>query len=431
MGEVMPRIDKLVKLLCGILLVIVIAGCGGGGSTGNAGNAGSTGNTGDASGSNSGTPPSITSVSPNPVPGADSAQPFTISGNDFLSGATVTLRDLTSGQIFANQAVSSFSSTQITVNGTFSTAPDNWSVEVINPGGASSGQYFFYVTAPVVTPTITSISPNPVPGSNSPQLFTIYGSGFVTGATVTLHDLTAGQDFANASITSATDTEIVVSQNFTTALHNWSVEVINPSGAKSGQTYFSVTTPSASLEITSVDPNPVPAASSPQTFTIYGSGFVSGATVTVRDVTAGQTFVNQSISSITDSQIVISQSFTTAQHQWSVEVINPSGATTGQYYFSVTSPSTAPAIDSVNPNPVTASSSSQTFTINGSGFVSGASVTLRDITAGQVYSNRPTSSLTSTQIVTSQIFSTGGHNWSVEVINPSGVSSGQYYFNVL
>ncbi len=44
-----------------------------------------------------GTMPSITSVSPNPVPGSAAPQTITIEGANFLSGATVTLWNLTSG----------------------------------------------------------------------------------------------------------------------------------------------------------------------------------------------------------------------------------------------------------------------------------------------------------------------------------------------
>ena len=37
-------------------------------------------------------------------------------------------------------------------------------------------------------PSVSGVSPNPVPGSNSAQQLTIIGSNFVSGATVTYHD---------------------------------------------------------------------------------------------------------------------------------------------------------------------------------------------------------------------------------------------------
>ena len=191
-----------------------------------------------------GSPPVISSVSPNPVTGSNSAQPFTINGSNFVTGANVTLRDLTAGQTFANRVASSFSSTQIVINPIFTTAAHSWSVEVINPNGQSSGQFQFQIIAPLgPPPVISSVSPNPVTGSNSAQPLTINGSNFVTGANVTLRDLTAGQTFANRVASSFSSTQIVINPIFTTAAHNWSVEVINPDGQSSGQFPFPVIAP--------------------------------------------------------------------------------------------------------------------------------------------------------------------------------------------
>ncbi len=187
--------------------------------------------------------PAITSVSPNPVTGSNSQQPFTINGNNFVSGCNVTLRDLSTGEVFPNRAISSFSANQIVVNPNFTTAAHNWSVEVINPGGATSGQFNFTVGAPVATPTITGVSPNPVTGSSSAQPFTILGNNFASGCNVTLRDLSAGQSFPNRAISSFSANQIIINPNFTTAAHNWSVEVINPNGASSGQYAFAVVAP--------------------------------------------------------------------------------------------------------------------------------------------------------------------------------------------
>jgi surface antigen len=185
--------------------------------------------------------PSITSVLPNPVTGSNSPQSFTINGSNFVTGANVTLRDITASQTYTNRTASSFSATQIVLSTNFSTAAHTWSVEVINPNGKTSGQYQFTVRAPAgVPPSISSVSPNPVTGSNSPQAFTINGSSFVSGANVTLRDITANQTFANRSASSFSNTRIVLSPNFSTAVHTWSVEVINPNGQSSGQYQFQV-----------------------------------------------------------------------------------------------------------------------------------------------------------------------------------------------
>jgi hypothetical protein len=173
-----------------------------------------------------GAAPTITAVNPNPVTGSASAQPFTITGTGFTSQSTVTLHDVTAGQDFPNRAISSQSATQIVVNPVFTTAADSWWVEVIN-GTQTSNQYSFQVQAPAAAPTITAVNPNPVTGSASAQPFTITGTGFTSQSTVTLHDVTAGQNFPNRAISSQTATKIVVNPVFTTAADSWWVEVIN------------------------------------------------------------------------------------------------------------------------------------------------------------------------------------------------------------
>src|ERR1035441_7766421 len=117
--------------------------------------------------------PSITSVSPNPVTGSSSTQPFTIYGNNFVSGCNVTLQ--TGGVSYPNRTIGSFSSTAITINPNFTTTAATWTVQVINPSGQASAQYSFTVNAPAAAPSITSVSPNPVTGASSTQPFTIYG----------------------------------------------------------------------------------------------------------------------------------------------------------------------------------------------------------------------------------------------------------------
>jgi hypothetical protein len=370
--------------------------------------------------------PQITSVSPNPVTGSNSAQPFAINGSGFTSSSTVTLRDKTTGEVFSNRAISSQTSTQLVINPNFTTAAHSWSVEVIN-GSLSSGQFTFQVVAPASPPSISSVSPDPVTGSNSAQPFTINGSGFTSSSTVTLRDKTTGEVFSNRAISSQTSTRIVINPVFTTAAHSWSVEVLNGSSS-SGQYTFQVIAPATPPSISSVSPDPVTGSNGAQPFTINGSGFTSSSTVTLRDKTTGEVFTNRAISSQTSTRIVINPVFTTAAHSWSVEVLNGS-LSSGQYAFQVVAPVTSPSISSVSPNPVTGSNSAQPFTINGSGFTSSSTVTLRDKTTGEVFTNRTISSQTSTKIVINPNFTTAAHTWSVEVLNGS-LSSGQFTFLV-
>lgn len=112
--------------------------------------------------------PTISSVSPNPVTGANNPQPFTINGSNFVSGATVTLRDLDTGEPpFTNRLISFFSNTQIVINPNFTVAPHRWSVEVINPGEISSGPFPFEVISPDLIVESVTFSPTSVMSGNS------------------------------------------------------------------------------------------------------------------------------------------------------------------------------------------------------------------------------------------------------------------------
>ena len=83
------------------------------------------------------------------------------------------------------------------------------------------------------------MSPNPVPGSNSSQTLTIYGSSFVSGATAILKDLTYGGTY-NKSTSYSSSGRLSLSANFTNTTATWSVQVVNPDGSTSNVFNFQV-----------------------------------------------------------------------------------------------------------------------------------------------------------------------------------------------
>jgi GH25 family lysozyme M1 (1,4-beta-N-acetylmuramidase) len=123
---------------------------------------------------------------------------------------------------------------------------------------------------------IDSVSPNPVPGSNARQLFTIYGNNFVTGADVTLWDLTTGEPaFRRRTPVVFSSTRIVILVNFTTAPHNWAAEVINPNGRSTGPFQFSVTAPAGSVLAVSPFHLPLGAAGGTASINVSNTGTAS------------------------------------------------------------------------------------------------------------------------------------------------------------
>ncbi len=81
-----------------------------------------------------------------------------------------------------------------------------------------------------------------------------------------------------------------------------------------------------------------------------------------------------------------------------------------------------PSITSLTPNPMTASSSSQTLTINGSGFVTSATVRVSHIGLSSPTTLTVTS-LTATQIQTTINTGSTSQTWTVQVVDPSGAQS--------
>jgi hypothetical protein len=169
-------------------------------------------------------------------------------------------------------SITSRSSTQLVVSATFGTTAATWWAKAVN-GSLSSNQYNFQVNAPAAPPAITSVSPNPIIGSNSPQTFTINGTGFTSASTVTLGN--PYNTYPNVSITSRSSTQLVVSATFGTTAATWWAKAID-SNRTSNQYSFAVQAPAVpGPAISSISPTPVP-ASTAVTVDIYGSNFRSG-----------------------------------------------------------------------------------------------------------------------------------------------------------
>jgi autotransporter-associated beta strand protein len=111
------------------------------------------------------------------------------------------------------------------------------------------------------------------------------------------------------------------------------------------------------------------ATGSPQQFTINGSDFQSGCTVTLLDLGTGISYPNRTISSQTSTQIVINPNFGTTQDVWGVQVVNPFFVTSTQFDFAVT-PASLPqpnrfGVDYsfARPAPATLKASGSTFAV--------------------------------------------------------------------
>jgi hypothetical protein len=371
--------------------------------------------------------PVIDSVSPNPVTGSDNPQLFTIHGNNFASGANVTLRDLSTGQIFPNRPASSFSSTQIVLNPIFTTAAHTWSVEVINPDGQSSGQYQFQVQSPTgsLPPSINSVSPSSYPASSSNQSMTIFGSNFQSGDTLTFFPPEGGSIPSTSSkLTFVSSGQLSYQFNSASDVGTWSVQVNRPDGTQHSNTVsFTVTGVTLTPSISSVSPSSYPASSSNQTMTLFGSNFQSGDTLTFFPPEGGS--IPSTSSKLTFvSSTQLSYQFNNANDvgTWSVQVNSPDGTQhSNAVSFTVTGVTPTPLINSVSPSSYPASSSNQPMTIFGSNFQSGDTLTFFPPEGGSIPSTSSKLTFVSSGQLSYQFNSANdAGTWNVQVNSPDG-----------
>jgi hypothetical protein len=174
----------------------------------------------------------------------------------------------------------------------------------------------------------------------------------------------------------------------------------------------------------------VPGSTSAQTLTINGSNFVTGATVTYHDP-QGNSYPGHATTFVSASQLT-DTAFNDASDggTWTVTVVNPSGGSSTAFNFTVSASSATPTITSVSPSPVPGSTSAQTLTINGSNFVTGATVTYHD-PQGNTYANHATAFVSTSQLQDNAFNNANdAGNWTVTVINPGSISSNTYTFTV-
>jgi subtilase family serine protease len=360
--------------------------------------------------------PAIAALSPNPMTGSSSAQTLTISGTGFVagSGAKVTV----GGTVYQGSQISS---TQMTVQVNMGTSAQSLPVQVTNPNGQASNSVTLTVTAPAVAPVISSLSPNPMTGSGSVQTLTIKGGGFVAGGAL---KVTVGSTaYQGTQITSVSATQLAVSVNVGTGAQSLPVQVTNPNGQASNSVTLTVTAPAVAPVISSLSPNPMTGSSSLQTLTIKGSGFVAGGAL---KVTVGSTaYQGTQITSVGATQLAVSVNVGTSAQSLPVQVTNPNGQASNSSTLTVIAPA-APVITTLNPNPMTASNSPQTLTVNGSGFQPG----LKLLIGGTTVPANALATLTPTELQISIITSLSTFTLPVQVVNSNGGTSNTVNFQV-
>ena len=234
----------------------------------------------------------------------------------------------------------------------------------------------------LAAPTISSISPTSGPLNTYTQI-TINGSGFVAGVGVKV----GGSDCPNVSYYS--DAMISCSSPWGVPAGPADVVVTNPDSQSATLTgAFTYYVPISTPTITSVNP-PSGIFGAGTVITITGTGFVSGATVKIGQVTC-------SLSSVTSATSISCNSPLIGVGVKDVTVTNTdTGTVTAPSAFTVLPASSSPTITSISPNRGSTKGGTR-VTITGTGFNNAATVTIGGSSATVISRNGSTSILVRT-----------------------------------
>ena len=227
---------------------------------------------------------------------------------------------------------------------------------VASTGGGSSQLYVNSVVIGQSTgnplPTLNTIVPASAASGGGPLTVTINGSNFISGAVVYFN----GMDRATSFISPNQLTARILASDLA-GIGSLPVTVINPRGGSSTPVMFTV-----NPSITNLAPVTALRGASGTTLTVIGNGFVSGGTVNWNGTPRTTTFTTstQLLAQITAADLQLAGTFP-------ITVVNPGGATSNAFGFTVSNP--LPGILVLSPASVIAGGPGFTLNLHGSNFV--------------------------------------------------------------
>ncbi len=325
------------------------------------------------------TPPppaiSVSSVSPREGSTAGATQ-VTIKGSGFLKGATVKIGAKAS-------SVTVHSETEITAKTAAGAAGGDEVIVTDTNGTSSDGPQFTYVAPP--KPFASSISPSEGP-TRAGTAVTIYGSGFLAGATVKI-----GGRATSVKVLSSSE---ITAKTPSSPAGSYEVIVTDANGVSSeGPSYTYVAPPPPS--VSSITPSEGSTAGASKV-TIYGSGFLAGATVKIGGrATSVKVLSSSEITAKTPSHAAGSDEVT---------VTDEDGASSDGPQFTYVAPP-KPSVSSIVPSEGSTTGAT-VVTIKGSGFLPGSTVkiggralSVKVLSSGEITAKTPSRSAGSDEVV--------------------------------
>ncbi|MFM8311787.1 MAG: beta strand repeat-containing protein, partial [Ilumatobacteraceae bacterium] len=307
--------------------------------------------------------PTISSLSRTALAQGVSGRQITITGTNFVSGATVAF----GGTGVTVSALTFVNSTtlQATVSVAAAAATGLRSVTVTNPdAGAVTLASGLTVNA---QPTVTSVTPATVGQGAVSRTHTIAGTGFQAGAVITFSG--TGVTINSSTVTATSITlSLSIAADATTGAR--SVTVTNPDdGAATLATGLTI---AAAPTLVSASPLAIGQGAAAQTLTLSGTGFAAGMTFAAS--TAGITFGTVTVASATSATVPVTIAGTAALGATDLTLTRiDGGSVVLGAAFTVTA---GPTVSSVSPSTVGQGAASSILTVSGANFATGAVVTI-------------------------------------------------------
>jgi uncharacterized protein (TIGR03437 family) len=287
----------------------------------------------------------LSGLSPNSVVAGSPQMDITVTGRNFLAGATV----LWNGGALATMFVNSAQLTA-TVPAALLQNAATVPVTVMNPGAAPTPPMNFSIRLPA--PVLTSISPTSAAAGSAGFTLTIASANCGTGCTAQWNGTPLPTSFVSTTAVSAS-----VPASLIASPGPVSVRLVNPDGGASGTASFTIN-PGAST-VTAVSPASI-TSGSPATLTVTGSNFAAGAAVLWNGMPLTTTFV--SATQLTASLPAALAGGLSAI----VTVSNPGGAVSNGFVVTIDAP--RPTIASLSPATVTAGGGAFMMSLTGQNF---------------------------------------------------------------
>jgi uncharacterized delta-60 repeat protein len=346
--------------------------------------------------------PAITSLSPAAGTQGEGAFPLTVTGENFVTGSTISWN----GIALTPTTYNSGTSLTATVPASDLTQAVPASITVVNPGGVASNAKTFMIGPP---PSINSLSPASGTQGEAAFTLTVTGNNFVSSSTVDWN----GSALPTTVQSTTTATATVPASDLTQAVPA-GVTVVNPGGVASNAMTFTIGAPPS---ITSLSPASGTQGEAAFTLTVTGSNFVSSSTIDWNGSALPTT-----VQSATTATAPVSASDLTQAVPASVTVVNPGGVGSNPKTFTI---GARPLITSLTPVSGTQGEEAFTLAVTGLNFVNSSTVDWNG-------SALPTTVQSATNVTASVPASdlTQAVRASVTVENPGGVASNTETFTI-